>query len=144
MADLVWSDPDQDKEEFAISPRFVFVSPSPSSPLFSFRQLWLITFLSPSFTEFFALLSSRDAPGSPPHRGAGYTFGSQVVRKFLALNKFDHMLRAHQLCMDGYSELFDKQLSTVWSAPNVRLALLSPSLFSLSSESKTRRKGNKR
>lgn len=54
-----------------------------------------------------------------PLRGAGYTFGSQVVRKFLALNKFDHMLRAHQLCMDGYSELFDKQLSTVWSAPNV-------------------------
>ncbi len=29
-----------------------------------------------------------------------------------------HILRAHQLCMEGYSSLFDKHLSTVWSAPN--------------------------
>lgn len=87
-------------------------------------------------------------------RGAGYTFGSQVrplvlwsaagpsylryqltfslirffhlkvVKKFLSLNSFEHMLRAHQLCMDGYSELFDRKLSTVWSAPNVSRALL--------------------
>ena len=28
------------------------------------------------------------------------------------------ILRAHQLCMDGYSSLFDNHLSTVWSAPN--------------------------
>ncbi len=26
MADLVWSDPDQEKEDFAISPRFVRIS----------------------------------------------------------------------------------------------------------------------
>ncbi|KAL4261827.1 Serine/threonine-protein phosphatase [Pleurotus pulmonarius] len=49
MADLVWSDPDPEKEDFAISPR-----------------------------------------------GAG----------------------AHQLCMEGYISLFDRHLSTVWSAPN--------------------------
>ena len=29
-----------------------------------------------------------------------------------------HILRAHQLCMEGYSSLFDNHLSTVWSAPN--------------------------
>lgn len=29
-----------------------------------------------------------------------------------------HILRAHQLCMEGYSVLFDHHLSTVWSAPN--------------------------
>lgn len=29
-----------------------------------------------------------------------------------------HILRAHQLCMEGYASLFDKHLSTVWSAPN--------------------------
>ena len=29
-----------------------------------------------------------------------------------------HILRAHQLCMEGYASLFDGHLSTVWSAPN--------------------------
>ncbi|KAH8993345.1 Metallo-dependent phosphatase-like protein [Lactarius hatsudake] len=71
MADLVWSDPDPEKEDFAISPR-----------------------------------------------GAGYTFGSGVVYKFLETNGMTHILRAHQLCMEGYASLFDNHLSTVWSAPN--------------------------
>ncbi|KAJ7495964.1 Metallo-dependent phosphatase-like protein [Mycena galericulata] len=69
IADLVWSDPDPEKEDFAISPR-----------------------------------------------GAGYTFGSGVVHKFLEINKMSHILRAHQLCMEGYTSLFDRHLSTVWSA----------------------------
>ncbi|MCJ1312258.1 putative serine/threonine protein phosphatase [Agyrium rufum] len=51
-------------------------------------------------------------------RGAGYTFGAQVVRKFLSFNGQNHILRAHQLCMEGYQVLFDDLLSTVWSAPN--------------------------
>src|ERR1700735_2091526 len=51
-------------------------------------------------------------------RGAGYTFGSLVVEKFLHENGMDHILRAHQLCMEGFQVLFDDQLSTVWSAPN--------------------------
>lgn len=71
LADLVWSDPDPDKEEFAISPR-----------------------------------------------GAGYTFGSSIVKKFLEINGMEHILRAHQLCMEGYSVMYEDRLSTVWSAPN--------------------------
>jgi hypothetical protein len=71
IADLVWSDPDPEKEDFAISPR-----------------------------------------------GAGYTFGAGVVHKFLQMNGLMHVLRAHQLCMEGYASLFDRHLSTVWSAPN--------------------------
>ncbi|KAJ7647052.1 Metallo-dependent phosphatase [Roridomyces roridus] len=67
IADLVWSDPDAEKEDFAISPR-----------------------------------------------GAGYTFGSGVVHKFLEINQMSHILRAHQLCMEGYTSLFDGHLSTVW------------------------------
>ena len=34
------------------------------------------------------------------------------------MNDMQHILRAHQLCMEGYSVLFDDELSTVWSAPN--------------------------
>ncbi|ORX91104.1 Ser/Thr protein phosphatase, partial [Basidiobolus meristosporus CBS 931.73] len=71
MADLMWSDPDADKEDFSLSPR-----------------------------------------------GAGYTFGADVVKRFLHLNDMTHILRAHQLCMEGYQVLYDDRLSTVWSAPN--------------------------
>eukprot|EP00033_Pygsuia_biforma_P004753 GCRY01005210.1.p1 GENE.GCRY01005210.1~~GCRY01005210.1.p1 ORF type:complete len:310 (+),score=60.88 GCRY01005210.1:184-1113(+) len=51
-------------------------------------------------------------------RGAGYTFGEAIVEKFLQLNGMNHILRAHQLCMDGYQILFNNKLSTIWSAPN--------------------------
>ncbi|KAJ8126477.1 hypothetical protein O1611_g7160 [Lasiodiplodia mahajangana] len=71
MADLVWSDPDPERDEFSLSPR-----------------------------------------------GAGYTFGARVVKKFLAVNGMNHILRAHQLCQEGYLVLYDDHLSTVWSAPN--------------------------
>ncbi|OAA69523.1 serine/threonine-protein phosphatase PP2A catalytic subunit [Cordyceps fumosorosea ARSEF 2679] len=71
MADLVWSDPDPERDEFSLSPR-----------------------------------------------GAGYTFGAQVVKKFLAVNNMSHILRAHQLCQEGFQVLYDDRLSTVWSAPN--------------------------
>jgi serine/threonine-protein phosphatase PPG1 len=71
MADLVWSDPDPERDEFMLSPR-----------------------------------------------GAGYTFGAQVVKKFLAVNNMNHILRAHQLCQEGHQVLYDDRLSTVWSAPN--------------------------
>ncbi|PPQ66334.1 hypothetical protein CVT26_011165 [Gymnopilus dilepis] len=88
MADLVWSDPDPEKEDFAISPRYGYFG----RPV----NLMVLT----------------------RNRGAGYTFGSGVVYKFLDENNMSHILRAHQLCMEGYSSLFDKHLSTVWSAPN--------------------------
>jgi len=51
-------------------------------------------------------------------RGAGYTFGETALTKFLRINDLDHLVRSHQLCMDGYQVLFGDQLSTVWSAPN--------------------------
>ena len=51
-------------------------------------------------------------------RGAGYTFGADVVARFCAWNGLDCILRAHQLAMQGYQVLFNDQLATVWSAPN--------------------------
>lgn len=71
LSDIMWSDPDGEKEGFAQS-----------------------------------------------QRGAGYTFGAAVVGKFLNINNLSEILRAHQMCMDGYNVLFDGKLSTIWSAPN--------------------------
>ncbi|CAA93605.1 putative serine/threonine-protein phosphatase C22H10.04 [Schizosaccharomyces pombe] len=51
-------------------------------------------------------------------RGAGFSFGEVIVTKFLEYNNMKHILRAHQLCSEGYQILFEKKLSTVWSAPN--------------------------
>ncbi|KAI8050921.1 Metallo-dependent phosphatase-like protein [Syncephalis plumigaleata] len=51
-------------------------------------------------------------------RGAGYIFGGDIVKMFLQVNDLDVIARAHQLVMEGYKEMFDKTLLTVWSAPN--------------------------
>ena len=51
-------------------------------------------------------------------RGAGYVFGKDIVDKFIERNKIKKILRAHQLCMEGYQVLFDGKFVTVWSAPN--------------------------
>ena len=51
-------------------------------------------------------------------RGAGYLFGADVVQAFNHDNDLDLVARAHQLVMEGYKLMFDRQIVTVWSAPN--------------------------
>ncbi|GMM29710.1 putative serine/threonine-protein kinase [Martiniozyma asiatica (nom. inval.)] len=51
-------------------------------------------------------------------RGAGYQFGINVVNKFLQLNHFEKIYRAHQLCNEGYQIFWNGKVNTVWSAPN--------------------------
>jgi hypothetical protein len=51
-------------------------------------------------------------------RGAGFLFGSDIVRHFNHNNDLSLIARAHQLVMEGYKEMFDKSIVTVWSAPN--------------------------
>ena len=51
-------------------------------------------------------------------RGAGYLFGGNIVEQFNHNNKINLICRAHQLIMEGYKEMFNKQLVTIWSAPN--------------------------
>lgn len=51
-------------------------------------------------------------------RGAGYFFGKDRVEIFNSRNGISLIARAHQLVMEGYKEIFNKTLVTVWSAPN--------------------------
>jgi len=51
-------------------------------------------------------------------RGAGYLFGADIVHTFNHTNDIELIARAHQLVMEGYKLQFDRQIVTVWSAPN--------------------------
>ncbi|KAH9362977.1 hypothetical protein HPB48_014241 [Haemaphysalis longicornis] len=51
-------------------------------------------------------------------RGVSYSFGSDVVSKFLSKHNFDLICRAHQVVEDGYEFFGNQQLVTVFSAPN--------------------------
>ena len=51
-------------------------------------------------------------------RGAGWIFGQKQVREFCLNNNIELITRSHQMAMNGYQWFFDKQLITVWSAPN--------------------------
>src|SRR5579859_2994411 len=61
-----------------------------------------------------------DAPGwalSP--RGAGWLFGPDVAKAFNHRNNISFIARAHQLVLEGYKEMFDGGVVTVWSAPKI-------------------------
>ena len=45
-------------------------------------------------------------------------FGADVVGKFLQKHDFDLVVRAHQVVEDGYEFFADRQLVTIFSAPN--------------------------
>ncbi|KAG2416462.1 serine/threonine-protein phosphatase PP-X isozyme 1 [Aspergillus terreus] len=51
-------------------------------------------------------------------RGAGFLFGGDIVKQFNYKNDLSLIARAHQLVMEGYKEMFDGGIVTVWSAPN--------------------------
>lgn len=51
-------------------------------------------------------------------RGAGFLFGHDVVSRFNHTNNISLIARAHQLVMEGFKEMFDSTIVTVWSAPN--------------------------
>lgn len=52
------------------------------------------------------------------NRGVSYTFGHDVIADFLGRNNLDLICRAHQVVEDGYEFQADRQLVTIFSAPN--------------------------
>jgi serine/threonine-protein phosphatase 2A catalytic subunit len=51
-------------------------------------------------------------------RGAGYTFGQDISEQFNHHNGLTLVARAHQLVMEGYNWCHDKNVVTIFSAPN--------------------------
>mmetsp|Transcript_3500 Transcript_3500/g.10080 ORF Transcript_3500/g.10080 Transcript_3500/m.10080 type:complete len:304 (+) Transcript_3500:330-1241(+) len=51
-------------------------------------------------------------------RGAGYTFGQDISEQFNYTNGLKLVARAHQLVMEGYNWCHDKNVVTIFSAPN--------------------------
>lgn len=59
----------------------------------------------------------RQGWGMSP-RGAGHTFGQDVTEQFNQRNGLLMIARAHQLVMEGYTWCHEKQVVTIFSAPN--------------------------
>ncbi|KAB2630377.1 serine/threonine-protein phosphatase PP1-like [Pyrus ussuriensis x Pyrus communis] len=51
-------------------------------------------------------------------RGVSFTFGADRVAEFLMKHDMDLICRAHQVVEDGYEFFADRQLVTIFSAPN--------------------------
>jgi len=51
-------------------------------------------------------------------RGVSFTFGGDIVARFLQRFDLDLVCRAHQVVEDGYSFFCDRRLVTIFSAPN--------------------------
>jgi serine/threonine-protein phosphatase PP1 catalytic subunit len=51
-------------------------------------------------------------------RGVSFTFGPDVVAKFLQQHDLDLICRAHQVVEEGYEFFAKRQLVTLFSAPN--------------------------
>jgi len=51
-------------------------------------------------------------------RGVSFTFGPDIVQKFLQRQDLDLVCRAHQVVEDGYEFFAKRQLVTLFSAPN--------------------------
>ena len=54
----------------------------------------------------------------PNDRGVSVVFNENVLKKFLEKNDLDLICRAHQVVEEGYEFFGDRQLVTIFSAPN--------------------------
>ena len=54
----------------------------------------------------------------PNERGVSIIFGENALKKFLEKNDLDLLCRAHQVVEEGYEFFGDRELVTIFSAPN--------------------------
>ena len=59
----------------------------------------------------------KDGWGPSP-RGAGFIFGRDISSKFIYVNNLQMICRAHQLVMNGFNWSHEKNVCTLFSAPN--------------------------
>ncbi len=80
----------------------------------------------------------KDITGwSENDRGVSFTFGPDVVSRFLQKHDLDLICRAHQVVEDGYEFFAKRQLVTLFSAPNYSLMCsfqVRPTIFRVSWE----------
>ena len=125
FTDLVWSDPDCDKTGFTISPRLQNIRNFLLKNCFISKILKFL-YIQKNHLKIFKVLCKKKNKKREKiikliylfYRGAGFLFGEDVFEKFLYLNDFTHIIRAHQLCHEGFLVSFKERLITVWSAPN--------------------------
>lgn len=67
--------------------------------------------------------ADMEADWEANERGVSYCFGKRVITQFLERHNFDLVCRAHMVVEDGYEFFNDRVLVTVFSAPNVSLAI---------------------
>jgi serine/threonine-protein phosphatase PP1 catalytic subunit len=61
---------------------------------------------------------SLDTLWGPNERGVSHTFSKEVVEQFLEKNDLELICRGHQVVEEGYEFFADRQLITIFSAPN--------------------------
>jgi serine/threonine-protein phosphatase PP1 catalytic subunit len=53
-------------------------------------------------------------------QGFSFTFGPDVVSRFLRKHDLDLIVRGHEVVEDGYKFFANRQLVTLWGAPNYK------------------------
>ncbi len=119
MCDLVWSDPD-DRYVLFISNLWIILQPPITIGVVVANVI--LTFMScvlfwGGSCCTFCIKTYRCGWGISP-RGAGYTFGQDITEQFTHINGLHFISRAHQLVMEGYQWQHNRQVVTVFSAPN--------------------------
>ena len=105
LCDLLWSDPDKEVQVQNVS--------SLCNSNAYHRYTWNNVELT-----YYGFLSSVFQGWGENDRGVSFTFGPDVVSKFLNRHDMDLICRAHQVVEDGYEFFAKRQLVTLFSAPN--------------------------